>query len=190
VVTLAQQFIEAGLIQFGWFRRENETVPFDLHLEMLGSYPDILVQAAHEAHGLVGEMDVTRLLSSQDSLPFALAYSLHCRIPLVYSQGIFENPAFDLVGAYDIGHSTLLLCNTIGWGVSMSTLLQGARRVGLEVHTVLTILEVSTITSTEVLTVLPLLRLTDIVQTLNSSGRLSDGHAKAVQEWIEGHTQA
>src|SRR4051794_36965583 len=101
---------------------------------MLVSYPDILDQAALEAQSIVSTLNVTRLLCTPDAIPFGVAVSLRTGIPLVYSRGAGEAPVFDLIGAYDIDHPTLLLTNSVGWNEFPAALVKGAHRVGLEVH--------------------------------------------------------
>ena len=106
-------------------------------------------------------------------MPFGVALSLRTGIPLVYSRGAGEAPVFDLVGAYDIGHPALLLTNSVGWRGSPDTLVKRARRVGLEVHTLLPIIEASAlIAAPDELPMLPLLRLDEIVRELAQEGQL------------------
>lgn len=184
-MTLAQGLIDAGLIQFGWFRQGGETVPVSLHLDMLSSYPDLLELAAREAQVLAAGVNANRLLCAADSLPFGVAYSLHSGIPLVYSRGSGDAPVYDLVGAYDIGHPALLLANVVGFGDDLQPLISMARRVGLETHTLLTIVECRPIQPNGI-AVLPLLRLADITRELGETGRLAAGHARAVIDWCAG----
>jgi hypothetical protein len=179
---LAQRLLDAGLIQFGWFQHPSAMLPFALSLEMLASYPDILDQAAREAQAAISTLQVTRLLCTPDAIPFGAAVSLRTGIPLVYSRGAGEAPVFDLIGAYDIGHSTLLLTNSLGWSDSPSGLVNGARRVGLEVHTAITILQ--TRPELEDFAVLPLLRLIDMVRDLEADELLPERHAEAVLQSI------
>ncbi len=184
-MTLARGLLDAGLIQFGWFRHDGASVPVALHLDMLASYPDLLQQAALEAQDKVAGLPANRLLCTADALPFGVAVSLRCGVPLVYSRGTTDSPVFDLIGAYDIGHPALLLTNSVGDGDAHTPLVSAARRVGLETHTVLSILEVRPAPQPDGITVLPLLRLADIVREMGDDGRLAAGHVRAVLDWIE-----
>ncbi|HVU09988.1 MAG TPA: hypothetical protein VHD90_01870 [Phototrophicaceae bacterium] len=177
---LAQKLIDAGLIQFGWFGE----VPFTLHLDMLASYPDVLTQVVDEAQTVFGTAQATRLLCTADAIPFGVAHSLRSGIPLVYSRGSTDAPVFDLVGAYDIDHPTLLLTNSLGDKATLTPLIAGARRVGLEVHTLIPILEARDQLQADRLTVLPLLRLADVVRDLTDQQQLRANHAQAVLDWI------
>jgi len=178
---LAQRLLDVGLIQFGWFQHGKTTLPFSLNLDMLASYPAILEQAASEAQTLLSSLNVTRLLATTDAVPFGVAVSLRTGIPLVYSRGAGEAPVFDLIGAYDIGHPSMLLTNSSGWNAPPTELIKGARRVGLEVHTLVTLLE--TRPEPADYTVLPLLRFTDVVRDLEAAGQLSSLHTQAVLQF-------
>ncbi len=175
---LAQRLLDTGFIQFGWFQHGDTALPFSLYLEMLASYPDILAQAAREAQAAISTLQVTRLLCTPDAIPLGTAVSLQTGIPLVYSRGAGEAPVFDLIGAYDIGHSTLLLTNSIGWNPFPSAWVNAARRVGLEVQTAVTLLEIRPHESD--FTIVPLLRLDDVVRELAADEQLSAHHAQAV----------
>ena len=182
---LARQLINAGLIQFGAFVRDGETLPVDLHLSMIGSYPDLLDSLAALAAEAVRGTNATHLLSTSDAIPFATAISLRMRLPLVYSRGGGEAAVFDLVGAYDIGHPALLVTNSIGFDVSPSELAQSARRVGLEIHTVIAILKARTDMPARDVNVVPLFRLRDVVNDMAASGALPNGQARRVLGWLE-----
>lgn len=179
---LAKRLIDVGLIQFGWFQHNGATLPFSVNLDMLASYPAILDQAAREAQDVAETLGATRLLCTADAVPFGVAVSLRTGIPLVYSRGAGEAPVFDLIGAYDIGHLTLLLTNSLGWNESPSALVKGARRVGLEVHTLVTLLEVHPEASD--FAVMPLLHLADVVRNMEAEGLLPRQHVQAVLDWI------
>lgn len=182
MTTLAGLLLDAGLIQFGWFASASEIVPFAPDLDMLASYPAILSQIVTEAQAVLSEVQVTRLLCPLPALPFGVAYSLSSGIPLVYSRGESQQAVFDLIGAYDIGHATLLLTNTFA-GEPLP-LISEARRVGLDVHTVVPILEVRPAPRRADLKVLPLLRLADVVREAVDGGRISRDHALAALDWL------
>ncbi len=177
---LAQGLLDAGLIQFGWFEGD---APFAQHLDMLAAYPRLLEAAADEAQAALSNLYIERLLCSADSIPLGVAYGLRSGIPLVYSRGTSEPPVFDLVGAYDIGHPTLLISHALD--APPTTLINGARRVGLQVHTLLTILEIRPQPPAD-FTLVPLLRLADLVGEMRASSQLPPAHAQAVLDWIAG----
>ncbi len=180
----AQLLLDAGLIQFGWFQRDGALCPFSLDLDMIASYPRALERAAVEAQAALAGVQVDRLLCTADAVPFGTALSLRTGIPLVYSRGSTDAPVFDLVGAYDIGHPAALVTNALGWGHFPADLIKGARRVGLEVHTIVPILEARHDPAPDGLSILPLLRLADLAHELHAAGQLAPEHAQAVSDWL------
>lgn len=179
---LANLLLDAGMIQFGWFQQRGDTLPFALELDMLASYPAVLRAVVEAAQAGMAAVSATRLLCTADSVPFGVGCALQTGIPLVYSRGSDDAPVFDLVGAYDIGHTTLLLANTPK--SIPPALIAGARRVGLNVRSVVPILELRPLPVPDDVAVLPLLRLADVVRDCVAEGRLAAKHAQAVLVWL------
>jgi orotate phosphoribosyltransferase len=112
--------------------------------------------------------------------------SLHTGIPLVYSQGRGEAAVFDLIGAYDIGHPALLITDVLDEPDTLDDLIQKARRVGLEVNTVLAVIDTGRATlSGENLDIIALAQLREIVESLLEQGELPAGQGDAALKWIE-----
>lgn len=183
-MTLAQTLLDHGLIQFGWFQRHGARLPFALDFELLASYPALLARIAAEAQAALADIQVTRLVCPAAALPLGVAYALRSGVPLVYSRGTSEQPVFDLIGAYDIGHPTLLLANALDH--EPLHLIAEARRVGLDIRTALILLELRPLPPTAGLRVVPLLRMADVVDEAAAQGRLAPTHAQAVLDWIAG----
>jgi hypothetical protein len=127
---------------------------------------------------------MSRLVTTVDSLPFGVGLSLETGIPLVYSRGSGEAPSHDLVGAYDIGHPTLLLMNALDGTQNLQKFVANARSVGLQIHHLLTILRVGEAPTFGDITVQSLLNLHDLVKSLVDAGRLPAGHRQAVLDWV------
>ena len=180
---LLETFIEAGLLQFGLFGEEESPIRMNLHL--LPAYPDILAQIAETALHHIDHNHIERLVCDAKSLPFGVATSLRSGIPLVYSLGSDQPGVFDLVGAYDVGHPTLLLTNTWRGNADGVALIKKARAVGLNINTVLTVFDYGK-RSTDSLEVRALLRLADIIPQLVESGELPPGQAQAIAQWLGG----
>lgn len=176
---LLQSLVEAGLLQFGRFTRDDSIAPVQFHLEMLASYPDVLNAAAE---GLSQNLPpVERLLCIPDALPLGVAIALKTGVPLVYSRGGDQEPVHDLVGAYDIGHPAVLVANVGGNAIS-THLLASARRVGLNVQSMAAVIDLG-VGSEMPLTAL--LHLPQVVDALVERGVLPQGQAMAVKAWIE-----
>lgn len=182
---IGRRLIHAGLIQFGAFPRNGEVIPFDLALTLVASYPDLLRDLANAAAERLDGVPMTRLLATREAVPLGVALALRLGVPLVYSKGTGSSPVDDLVGAYDIGHPALLVTNSVGFDHSVETLVKDARRVGLEVHTLVTLLE-GRPPALEGLgvNVIPLVRLSDLVDQLHAAGDLPYGQVALIHEWI------
>jgi orotate phosphoribosyltransferase len=80
-----------------------------------------------------------------------------------------------------------LITNILENSNSLIHLAHNVRRVGLEVQSIIAIIDLETTTSTkeiEGIEVHCLLRLSEIVHQLNKDGSIPEGQAKAVREWI------
>lgn len=172
---LLRAVYDARLIQFGLFREPPGLTPVRFGFEMLASYPQLLLRIARSVPPPQGE----RLLCTHDALPFAVALSLEQGIPLVYPQFVTDH--WDLVGAYDIGHPTVLVTNVRGFDEPISTLVTQARRVGLHVTSMTAIVDTGHSMLPEPAT--HLFTLEDIVRDLVEARELPVGQAKAVRDW-------
>jgi hypothetical protein len=176
---LLQLMMETGLIQFGRFPRNDVSVPVQFHFDMLASYPDVLDAAVMELSRSIPPAD--RLVCTSDAVPLGVALTLKTGIPLVYSRGGEQEPAYDLVGAYDIGHPAVFITNVVGM-TDHSALLSSVRRVGLDVRSVITLIDLSAASE---LPISALFRLTNLVDVLVEREELPRGQAAAVKDWLE-----
>jgi hypothetical protein len=132
---IAASLIETGMLQFGLFIEGNKTQPYLLHLDILPAYPQIMQQFVYLAVQALPDGHFDRFVAHSNSIPLGTALALHTGIPLVYSRGRGEGAAFDLVGAYDVGHPALLVVNSISTDVP--ELINRCRGVGLEIAAIL-----------------------------------------------------
>ena len=181
-VELVHLLLETGLLQFGNF---DDSTPLRLSLAMLPAYPDVLRMIVAHSKSLVDKIEVNRLLCTTDAMPFGLGMSLEMNIPLIYSRGSAAAPVYDLVGAYDIGHPALLLTNVLDGQHDLSSLIAKARQVGLEIHTVLAILDLGITDSSHTVRWISLLQLSAVVSHLVATEQIPPGQAQAIQSWIE-----
>jgi hypothetical protein len=174
--------LEAGLLQFGSF---CDATPFRVNLEMLPAYPDVLHTIVIQSKLLLDSAHISRLLCASDAIPFGVGLSLEMNIPLVYSRGSTDNPVYDLVGAYDIGHPTVLLANIRDRRQELSELIAKAGKAGLEIHSTLAILDLGITTPSHTFEQISLLRLPDLIRSLVKTKQIPTGQAQAVRSWIE-----
>lgn len=177
---LIEQFWHAGLIQFGRFG----DIPFKLQFELLPSYPDIWSNLLQRLIQLVDITRYERFLAPSDSVPLGTMLSYRTNIPLVYSKGTGREGVYDLLGAYDIGHPTLLVANV--WAnaePSYAPLIHKAGRVGLELRAALVIMTYGEPHSPDV-TIHRLFRLEDVITMLCDARKLPTGQVEAVLKWV------
>lgn len=140
---LTEMVVDAGLLLGGdYAQADGSRRPYSLRLDLLGSYPRLLDAVASVIAPLVGSGTYSRLLCPLDAVPLGTAVALRTGLPLVYSRGTHESPVADLVGAYDIGHKTLLLLNDNALDDSIATLVRRARGVGLDVDGMIALVDV------------------------------------------------
>jgi len=185
--TLLDLFAETGLIQFGDFDAgDGRRRPFLTRFELLASYPDVLVACVDAMEGAVRAGGYVRLLCDVAALPLGVALALRTNIPLVYSRGGELPPVDDLIGAYDIGHRTLMITGLLDGDPLALPWVQGARRVGLEATDVLGILDArrAGLLSAASDHTVTLLSLGEIVAAYTAQGKLPAGQAAAVNMWL------
>ncbi len=181
---LTQALLDAGLLQFGLFTQNGNETPFRLSMEMLPSYPDVLKQITTAAQLTLTGINTDRIICTADSIPFGVALSLQIGVPLVYSQGSHAAPVFDLVGAYDVGHPAILITNTLKQAQPVVRLVANARRVGLDIHATLSIIDFGIVRLPDNITGHSLLLLPEIIGELTNNNRLTEGQAQAIYSWI------
>lgn len=184
MTTLIDAYFAAGLLQFGTFQHSAGERPFQIDLTMLPSYPDLLQITAEQILTLLTEQQLDYWLADAESVPLGVALSLLTEIPLVFSRGGDDAPVFDLVGAYDIGHPTTLLTYSQVDANRTARLIAGARRVGLDVTTLLTVVDAGR-APLDGVTVRSLFTLAGVADRLFEQGKLPAGQREAVRAWLE-----
>ena len=177
--------VETGMVQFGRFQHGSETRPFLLSLDLLPAYPDILDRIARSVKERLEGATVYRLVTTADSVPLGVAVGLTTGLSLVYSRGRGEEAAHDLVGAYNIGHAAVLLTHALEDMKPLAAFIASARRVGLDIHTLLAVVDLGTADVMAGLKVESMLTLTDIATELEAQHILPSGQAQTVLSWIE-----
>jgi len=179
---LINQLLDAGIIQFGRFRQENRIVPFRFIFDYLTAYPELLSQIATVGEQRISGNPIDRLIAAPDSMALGVAFSLKSGVPLVYSKGIGGSIAHDLVGAYDSGHSTILVTMELLNTSPLESLIKNCEHVGLRIQGILTLLNFSTRIPN--LPVLAILDFADVIHNLTKSGMLPRGQADEVLMWL------
>lgn len=105
---LLEALLTAGLFQLGAFQHREKHLPYRLRLDLLPSYPSVLAQSAKAIAELIEPLP-SRLVCTSDAIALATVVSQLPGIPLVVHTGKLGQPAYNLVGAYDVGHAAALI---------------------------------------------------------------------------------
>jgi len=180
---LIERYLDAGLIQFGWFEHRESVKPVAFKLEMLTSYPELLLRSAQELIRLAGETQFSHLLTPSESIGLGTAVALEMAVPLVY-QRTTDETQIDLVGAYDIGHPAVLVLDVFDRQHPPRALIAHARRVGLEVNHVYCLIDIENGANPLEMYVSSVMTLRGIVERAAADGLIPPGQADVVREWI------
>lgn len=167
----ARSLLDCGLLQFGLFGDD----PLAWNVDMLPSFPDLLGDLACLSQAYVKGVD--RLLAAPGAMVWGSAVALRCDLPLVYCRGE------QLIGAYDIGHPTLLLGAGLDCASDLRQLARRAGRVGLEVRGAHLLLGPGC-GDLDDLPTTALFDLPHMVGQLVAEGALPPGHGECVRRWL------
>lgn len=189
---LALALAREGLIQFGRFVHDDGAIwPLAVRLLWLPSYPVLLKQTAAALQPVLDQVAADRLLTTGDAIPLGTALSLASGVPMTYPYGEVRDytAAYAIEGAYDVGHPTVLLSDVLIDGTQAEQITALARRVGLDVHAVLAVLDLG-LGAREQLsamdyTVHSVLALDDMLPLLAENDMLPAGMRATVQNWLD-----
>lgn len=176
--------LDTGLVQFGRFQEADGVYPFRLFLDYLPAYPDVLGHIATLANSFIHEAKIDRLIAMPAALPLGVALSLKTGVSLVYSRGQGEAAAYDLVGTYNAGDTGLILTTVLGEKSLPKSFLNNIKLVGLNVNSILALIDVSGDKTPAGFSVQSIFRLADLVNEWADEGRLPLKQSEAVQNWI------
>lgn len=181
---VSEWLLNTGILQFGYFVSNGTVAPVRFCPEYLPAYPRLLSEVAKLVVLQFDTSTVDHLIVTADSVPLGLASSLEAGLSLVYSRGRGEVAVYDLVGSYNSGHISALLLNCIDDIVATEKFIASARSVGLETKSIVVLLEIRGIKQLAGMPIQYVFRLVDIVKELVAVGRLSEGQAQSVKQWM------
>lgn len=193
-MTLFQQYIAAGLIQFGRFQNEDGTfAPVSLNFLLLPSFPALMHDTARALVPLLAATPTNRILAARQAIPLGAALAIESGVPLTYPYGEAKSytNAFVIEGAYDVGHPTALLTDALTDVDDVVSLLEPARKVGLHVVDVLCLftLRADGVAALQAqnIRVHVLFDLADSLDALGERHGLTDSLKGHVSAWLTGH---
>jgi hypothetical protein len=175
----AGQFIrnlwQAGLIQAGSFGSS----PFQARMELLPSYPELMRAVADIWIEHVRILQPERLLAVHEAAVLAGIVSVATSIPLVVHTGLGGTPVQKVIGAYDVGHPTVLLSLTPPDARSQQ--LTEASQVGLDVIARLSVFSSVDVASPDHAAV----TLAQVLEVMATHALIPSAMLKHLRDWIK-----
>ncbi len=178
---LIERYLDAGLIQFGMFEVGEVVRPFAIKLDMLPSYPELLLRSAMALVRAAGEDPFSHLLTPARSIALGTAVGLEMTTPLVYQP---RHDKTELVGAFDIGHPAAMIIDVFDRKFPPMTLINYARHVGLDIQYAYALVDLENGALPPGIQVFSVLTLRRIVDWAAGDRRIPPGQANAVRDWI------
>ncbi|HLA43976.1 MAG TPA: hypothetical protein VJZ27_11095 [Aggregatilineales bacterium] len=190
--SLIEHYTEAGIIQFGRFEQpDGSFAPVSLNFLLLPSFPALMQATAKALLPLLQSIHADRLLSTLDAIPLGAVLSVESAIPLTYPHGEAKTytSAFVIEGAYDVGHPTALLTYTLVDSSDAQSIMQSARKVGLNVRDVLCLFSIGERgiqeLATENVRVHALFDFADALDILQAQGILPSTFRNYLHTWLQ-----
>lgn len=137
---LFQEYVRAGIVQFGRFQQADGTFwPIKTNFLLLPSYPQMIQATAQALAPLLLQTACDRLLTTRATIPLGAVLSVEANVPLTYPYGEVQKitNAYVIEGAYDVGHPTTLLMDVLADAADTLAIMTPARQVGLHITDVL-----------------------------------------------------
>jgi uridine monophosphate synthetase len=198
--TLADALFDIGCVKFGQFKLKSGLVsPIYIDLRLLVTYPDVLRQVAQAMAALVREkpedppeIQFDRLAAiPYAGLPIGVAVALETGFPLIYPRKEAKDygTAKLIEGDFHAGETAMLVDDLITKGTSKIESLKPLTDAGLVVKDVLVLIDREQGGSAELaghgITLHAVFTLSEILNHLVASGRLTLGQQDEVLAWVK-----
>lgn len=191
---LSLALYDAGCVQFGEFKLKSGLLsPIYIDLRLLVTTPSLLAQVAQAMAGLIRERELAfdRLAAiPYAALPIGVALSLELNRPLIYPRKETKDYGTGRVieGRFRPGEKALLIDDVITKGHAKIEALAPLLEAGLVVDDILVVIDREQGGAEELAArgyrLHSVLRLSALLDTLASAGRLSHAQAQEVMQWI------
>jgi uridine monophosphate synthetase len=187
---LAEDLFDAGCVRFGEFElKSGVRSPIYLDLRNLAGHPRLLRRVAARYLPLLG--NATRLAGVPlAGLPIATAVSLLSGIPLVYArpEAKEHGTRSAVEGPFDPGDRVVVVDDVATSGISVLDAAGRLRRAGMEVDAAAVLIDrgggAGAALAEAGVELRSVLRLTEVVESLRVSSRISDAEADRVAEFL------
>lgn len=190
---LALALYDIGAFKFGTFTLKSGLIsPFYVDLRLLVSHPDILQMSAEVLAQLITEIPYDRLAAiPYAALPIGVALALTVKRPLIYprKERKEHGTARLIEGEFKAGERVLVIDDLITKGDSKIEAIAPLRDAGLQVTDIAVLLDrqsggVQTMAAAGI-TVHAALRLNDMLDILQSTGKLEAEQRNIIDTWLK-----
>lgn len=195
IARLAEELHRVGAIRFGEFKlKDGSIAPFYIDLRILVGEPVTLKLLAgmiwERASGL--EFDLITGIPYA-ALPIGVAVSLHADVPLVYArrEAHATGTQRQVEGKFEPGQKVLVIDDVITTGSSKLEAWQPLQAAGLVVEDVLVVIDREQgggeVLAGRGLKLHALAGITEVLEHLRASGKVSDGEVGKALEFVRSH---
>jgi len=189
---LSTHLFDAGCIQFGTFTlKSGLTSPIYIDLRLLVSDPQLLRKVAQAMADVAREIPFDRIAAiPYAGLPIGTALALEMERPLIYPrQEVKQHGTRRLIeGAFSAGETVLLVDDLITRGDSKLEAIAPLEEAGLKVRDVLVLIDREQGGADDLARrgycLHAILRLTEILDTLRGSGRITPAQHSEVMAYL------
>ncbi|MEE9206536.1 MAG: orotate phosphoribosyltransferase [Acidimicrobiia bacterium] len=190
--SLAVELFDAGCIRLGDFElKSGARSPIYLDLRILAGHPTLLRRVAAQYLPLVGSP--TRIAGVPlAGLPIATAVSLVSAIPLVYARPEQKDHGTrsTIEGPFEVGDRVVVIDDVATSGSSVLDAVDRLRGAGLIVERAVVLIDreggAGAALAEQGIRLNSVMKLSDVVGLLLEAGRISEGEARRVREFLAG----
>ena len=189
---LALGLYKIGALKFGSFTLKSGLIsPFYLDLRLLVSYPNVLALSAAALADRITGLEYDRLAAlPYAALPIGVALSLHVKRPMIYPRK--ERKEYGtgqlIEGEFKAGERALIIDDLITKGDSKIEALAPLKAAGLQISDIAVLVDRESggvqMLAQHGITVHAVLRLTEMLDILQSAGSLAIVQRQTIDTWL------
>ena len=193
IIDLANALYDHGCVKFGSFKlKSGMTSPIYIDLRLLVSYPDLLRRVARAFAQAARSLEFDRIAAiPYAALPIGVAMALELDRPMIYPRREIKEHGTRraIEGALEAGETVLLVDDLITRGGSKLEAIETLQAADLIVNEVLVLIDREQGGAIDLAeqgyTLHAVLQLTQLLNALESSGRITGEQQEEVKAYLE-----